>query len=211
MSDLSSALRYLWLAAVYAGTYAMKAAQEGSVGLYYISSIMNSGSDTPALFAVRMLLWLTPPLVLYRPVSNALSPTWARGYAGVWYLAVFTGIEPRVFGGESIVALQYSHYGATVLVMLYTVAALWALDLRILGSFWFVVGCIYGGLFVADKVEPLPGVPDGLKVVEAVFYFSATTAFLFIPTMKESPQVCAHTSIAVSIPAAERTAARARR
>ena len=210
MHTLYSAIGYLWLAAVYAGTYAMKAAQDGAVGLYYISGIMNSGSDTPALFSVRLLLWLTPPLVLYVPVARALSPAWARGYTAVWYLAVFTGIQPRVFGGEGNVALAYSHYGATVLVMLYTVAALWARGLRRLGAFWLVAGSVYGGLFVADKVDPLPGVPDGLKVVEAVFYFSATAAFLFIPT-SAAPAEAPLPIVAVSVPVAERTAARGRR
>lgn len=204
-------LGFLWLVAVYAGTYAMKAVREGRVGLEYISSLMNSGSDTVALFVARWLLWLSVPFVIYAPVARALSPAWARGYVAVWYLAVFTGVEPRVFGGESLEALAYAHYAASVLVMLYSVAALWARALRRLAAFWLLVVAVYGGLFVADQVAPLPGVPDALKVVEAVFFFSVAGVFLFVPPPEPSDDDDARALPApASVPSRERAAARAR-
>lgn len=171
---------YLWI--VFGVTFGMKAAQSG-VKPYYISGLLNSGEDTVAEFVIRWTLWGSIPIVLFRIVRRRLSsPAWAWALLVSWYIAIATGVNPRVFDGPSpSEALQLSHYVASGLVLLVSSLVLLQIQ-KWLGWFWIVVTVVYCSTFLVSRFSDEVDIPAEIYIAtEYTLYLTMGVVVVLMP------------------------------
>lgn len=185
MSAAPLGFAYLWI--VFGVTYAIKASQTG-VQPYYISGLLNSAEDTVPEFVLRWVLWGSVPVVLFVTVRRRLSTCWAWTLLVVWWLAIGTGVDPRVFDGPAPSdALQFAHYAASGLVLL--VASLVLLQIRRwLGWFWILVTVAYCSTFLLSRYSDDIDIPAEVYITtEYVLYLTTGVAVLLVPATSPRP------------------------
>lgn len=169
----SSLPRLLYPWAVLLTTYAMRAAHDSHLRLYYISDLLNSRHDSVPEFLIRWALWASVvgaylPYVLRR---HGRRSAWALGLA--WALAIVSGLDLRVFGAErNSDVLKYAHYAATGILML--VAATLLLRSRPhhrLGCFWIATTVVYATCFLLSHFSSDVDIPgEAFMCAEYVFF-----------------------------------------
>lgn len=139
--------------------------------ILYMSDLLNSGDDTPLLFAGRWLAWLgylaTVGVVLRRVVADRRAVVaWCAAVA----LCIVSGVQPRVFDASARAPewLKWAHYVCSGLVLFVAVYVLRATGWRRAAVAWFVFALAYCVLFVLR---------DQTNISGTVFAVSESVAF----------------------------------
>lgn len=182
----NSILFFLYPWAVLLTTYAMRAAHDSHLRLYYISDLLNSRHDSITEFLMRWVLWFSV-VVAYLPYilrRHGRRSAWALGLA--WTFAIVSGLDLRVFGAaENSDVLKYMHYVATGLFML--VASVIILRTRPhyrLGWFWVATTVVYASCFLVSHFSSDVDIP-GEAFMCAEYIFFATFGVVVLLTESE--------------------------
>tara|TARA_B110001450_G_scaffold156558_1_gene145888 strand:+ start:1433 stop:2014 length:582 start_codon:yes stop_codon:yes gene_type:complete len=174
-SSTNATLFFLYPVAVLLTTYAMRAAHDSTLCLYYISDLLNSQHDSIPEFLMRWFLWFSV-VIVYLPFllrRHGRRSAWVLGLA--WTFTIASGLDLRVFGAEeSSDILKYMHYAATGILML--VASVIILRTRPhhrLGWFWVVISVVYASCFLLFHISSGVDIPsEAFMCAEYVFFLT---------------------------------------
>ena len=182
-----SILFFLYPWAVLLTTYAMRAAHDSHLRLYYISDLLNSRHDSITEFLMRWFLWFSVVLVYLPHIlgRHGRRSAWALGLA--WAFAIVSGLDLRVFGAEeNSDVLKYMHYAATGILML--VASVIILRTRphyLLGWFWIATTIVYASCFLVSHFSSDVDIPgEAFMCAEYIFF----TTFGVVVLLTESQE-----------------------
>ena len=174
---------YPW--AVLLTTYAMRAAHDSHLRLYYISDLLNSRHDSITEFFMRWFLWFSVVLVYLPHILRRHGPRSALALGLAWTFAIVSGLDLRVFGAEeNSDVLKYMHYVATGILML--VASVIILRTRPhyrLGWFWIATTIVYASCFLVSHFSSDVDIPgEAFMCAEYIFF----TTFGVVVLLTES-------------------------
>lgn len=187
---LADWVAFFWAYTVLVVTYAMTSVD--GFEFYYISSLLNDGGDSVAMFVVRWILWFSVPLVMIPSIRRRTvgrRPSYVMVL--VWWFAVVSGIQFRIFMSSVDSTLRevfrYLHYAGTGFVMLAAAYLLHLCGRSILAVVWCLVTVVYCTAFLIDHLTDSLDIPDGLfKTTEYIMFVTFTTLVLLLLTPKAS-------------------------